>query len=330
MTNRFRRTVESFYALALDKSQALTDGQLVTQAVTVGYVDAHLAVDGDGLPHLLVPVHGTVSQDRRSAAVWITRRELQVDGELQVFADLGCRDHDLVRVFDRLVTEVLEVAERTGERLDLVQARTLVEWRHLLSAARGRLSHEIVTGLFGELSVLCHLAEAEPHLALDAWVGPTGATQDFQHGNRAIEVKSRVTHSAERVRISSLEQLDWRTLDKLTLAVIDVEDDDFGQSLGDLVDRAVAIGVPRLALNDLLEGFGFVAGMKGDEERRMQVARLRVWQVAEGFPALTTQDMDPSSMDAVVSVNYSLDITRLPDPVVDDWKVLVTAVGWAE
>lgn len=328
MTKDVRRTVESFYALALDKSHSLAEGQLVTQPVAVGYVDAHLAVDGDGLPHLLVPVQGAVAQDRRSAAVWITRRELQLGDEIQVFADLGCRDQDLVRVFDRLVTEVLEGAERTGDRLDLVQARTLVEWRHLLSAARGHLSDEIVTGLFGELSVMCNLAETQPQLALDSWVGPTGAVRDFLHGGRAIEVKSRVVSGSDRVRISSLDQLDSRALDSLLLVVVDIEEDDFGNSLGDLVDRAVALGVPRLALNDLLEGFGFVAGMKGDEERRMSVARLRTWQVDDIFPALTSANLDPSASEAVVSVNYSLDLTRLGEPKTNAWQVLSHAMGW--
>lgn len=330
MSAGYRKAVESFYALAGGKARSLSDGQLMTQSVTVGYVDALLAVDGDGLPHLLVPVHGSVADDRRSAAVWITRRELDIGAETHVFADLGCRDQELVRVFDRLVTEVLESAGRTGERLDLVQSRILVEWRHLLSAARGRLSHEATTGLFGELSVLCCLAEAQPQLALDAWVGPQLATRDFLHGTRAIEVKSRVASGAERVSISSLEQLDGRALDSLVLAVVDVEDDEFGRSLGEMVDRAVSLGVSRLVLNDLLEGFGFVAGMVGDEERRMSAVRLRTWQVGASFPALTGAALGPSALEAVVSVNYSLDLTRLGEPTINEWGTLTRAMGWEE
>lgn len=328
MSGNFRQSVESFYALAQAQWPSLADGQMVTQPVAVGFVDALLAVDQDGLPHLLVPAHGSVAQDRRSSAVWITRRELQVGEEARIFADLGCRDQDLVRVFDRLVTEVLEIAEATGDRLDLVLARVLVDWRHLLSAARGRLTREVVTGLFGELSVLCRLAEDQPHLALDAWVGPTLATRDFVHGSRAIEVKSRFAAGAERVRISSLDQLDGRALDTLLLAVVDVEDDEFGQPLGQLVDRAVTLGVPRLALNDRLEGFGFVAGMVGDEERRMSAVRLRTWQVDSDFPALTAAHIPDASLEAIVGVNYSLDLTRLGEPAIDDWDDLPRAMGW--
>ena len=198
MSGGFQESVEAFFALSLEKSHTLTGGQLLTQVVTVGYADAILAVDGSGLPHLLVPSNGAVAQDRRSAAVWITPRKLQVGESAQVFADLGCRDPELVRVFDRLVVEILETADGTGERLDLVQSRTLVEWRHLLSAARGRVSHEAATGLFGELSILCHLAKTQPQLALDAWVGPTLAPRDFHHGRHGIEVKSGVQQSGVR------------------------------------------------------------------------------------------------------------------------------------
>lgn len=329
MTTGFRQEVESFYALAFAKSQSLAAGQLVTQPVVVGYREALLAVDHFGLPHLLVPAHdGSVATDRRSAAVWIGRRELQVGSEVQVFADLECRDGDLVRVFDRLVTEILDVSESTGERLDLVQARALVEWRHLLSAARGRLGHEAMTGLFGELAVLCRLAEAQPQLALDAWVGPTMATRDFAHGARAIEVKSRVAASAERVHISSLEQLDARSLDNLMLAVVDVEDDEFGQSLGQLVDKAVGLGVPRLALNDRLEGFGFVAGMTGDDERRMTAIRLRTWHVDGEFPALTAAHVPDAALQAIAGLSYTLDLTRLGEPTVNDWGQIPDAMGW--
>lgn len=329
MSGSFRTAVETFFALSFEKSHGLSGNQLITQNVPVGYADAVLAVDAEGLPHLLVPSHAEVAEDRRSAAVWITRRELQVGDEVEVFADLGCRDSELVRVFDRLVIEILEVAERTGERLDLVQARALVEWRHLLSAARSRISHETATGLFGELTVLCHLARSQPQLALDSWAGPSGAVRDFSHGARAIEVKSRVASSTERVRISSLEQLDSRDVDGLLLAVVDVEDDEFGRSLGQLADDVVALGVPRLALNDRLEGFGFVAGMLGDESRRMSAVRLRAWRVDADFPALTGEAIDAGAKQAVVGVNYGLDLTQLGEPIIDDWDTLTRGMGWS-
>ncbi|MGN7246800.1 PD-(D/E)XK motif protein [Janibacter anophelis] len=325
----FRSSVETFFALSMEKSRGLSGTQLITQPIPVGYVDALLAVDAEGLPHLLVPARGAVAQDRRSAAVWITSRELQVGEQVETFADLGCRDRDLVRVFDRLVSEVLEVADRTGERLDLVQSRTLVEWRHLLSAARGSLSHEAVTGLFGELSVLCHLAQSQPQLALDAWVGPNLAVRDFLHGQRSIEVKSRVVGSEERVRISSLDQLDGRGLERFVLAVVDVQDHEFGQSLGHMVDRAVSLGVPRLALNDRLANFGFVAGMVGDDDRRMSVARLRTWTIDASFPALTGADVPASTLSAIVGVTYALDLTQIGEPSIDDWDVLTATMGWA-
>ncbi|WP_338538357.1 PD-(D/E)XK motif protein [Janibacter terrae] len=328
MSAGYRQTVESFFALAVAKSRTLGTGQFVTEPLTVGYADVFLGVDEESLPHLLVPVHDSVVPDRRSAAVWITRRELLVGEEVRVFADLGCRDPDVARVFDRLVTEILEVASQSGERLDLVQARVLIEWRHLLSAARGRLSHEVATGLFGELSVLCRLAESQPQLALDAWVGPQKAVRDFAYGGRAIEVKSRVATSAERIHISSLDQLDSAGLESLVLAVVDVADDELGHSLGQLVDRAVSLGVPRLPLNDLLEGFGFVAGMVGDDERRMSAVGLRTWQVDDGFPRLTGANLPTGTLEAIRTVNYSLDLARLRNAHIDDWSALDRAMGW--
>lgn len=328
MTADFRQVVESFYALSAERAKELEGDQLTTEVVYVGYTDALLAMDSAGLPHLLAPVHGKVVKDRRSAAVWITERTLDVEGEETTYADLGCRAPDLVRVFDRLVTEILEISAKTGERLDLVQSRVLAEWRHFLSAARARLSDEIATGLFGELSVLCSLAEEEPHLALDAWIGPTGAVRDFSHGTRAIEVKTRFSGASERVRISSLAQLDCRGLESLLLAVVDIEENVLGQSLGQMVDHAVELGVPRLPLMDLLLGVGYVPGMAEDDERLMRVTRLRTWQVGESFPALTEGNVTQEALRAVFSATYTLDLSRLDEPAVDDWSGLTHGMGW--
>lgn len=330
MTASFRRSVEDFYGLSMARARTLEPGQVITKPIAVGFTDALLAVDSEGLPHLLAPISDSVVEDRRSAAVWITRRELQVGGETRVFADLGCREQDLVRVFDRLVSEILESAARTGERLDRVQSKTLLEWRHLLSAARAKLSDEVVTGLFGELTVLCTLARVQPQLALDAWEGPTGAVRDFSYGSRSIEVKTRVVGSPERARISSLAQLDAADLDGMLLTVVDIANDETGSSLGDLVDQAVELGVPRLPLLDLLAGLHYVPGMAGDDDRRMSVARIRAWEVDEEFPALTMSNVGQRALEAVVGLTYSLDLTRLDAPSIDDPQRLLAAFGWED
>lgn len=328
MTSEFRRLVQDAFALSMEPARNLEPGQLITKAVEAGYTDALLALDSDGLPHLLAPVEGGVVEDRRSAAVWITRRELEVDGKARIFADLGCREPDLSGVFDRLVVEVLESASESGERLDRVQSRTLSEWRHFLSAARSRLSGEVVTGLFGELKVLHSLAQDQPHLALDAWVGPQSEPRDFESGSRAIEVKSRVHGTPERVRISSLEQLDSAVLDRLVLAVIDVVDDEMGESLGDVVDRVVDLGVPRLPLMDRLADVGYVPGMTGEENRRMKVSRFRAWEVDGAFPALTRASLGSQALETIVGVTYSIDLTRLDAPSSEDLHSLTAAFDW--
>lgn len=328
MTSEFRRVVQDAFALSMEPARNLEPGQLITKSVEAGYADALLALDSDGLPHLLAPVDGGVVEDRRSAAVWITRRELEVDGQARIFADLGCREPDLSGVFDRLVVEVLESVAESGECLDRVQSRTLSEWRHFLSAARLRLSGEVVTGLFGELTVLHSLARSQPHLALDAWVGPQKKPRDFESGSRAIEVKTRAQGTPERVRISSLEQLDSVALDRFVLAVIDVVDDDMGESLGDVVDRVVDLGVPRLALMDRLADVGYVPGMTGEEGRRMKVSRFRGWEVDASFPTLTAANLGPEAPEAIVGVTYAIDLTCLDAPSSEDLDSLTAVFDW--
>ena len=79
-------------------------------------------------------------------------------------------------------------------------------------------------GLVGELLYLERVAIPKYGIeaAVACWVGPKGADQDFVSQDKRIEVKT-IREGADRVRISSAEQLDVSGHD-LKLAMVVLED----------------------------------------------------------------------------------------------------------
>ena len=87
--------------------------------------------------------------------------------------------------------------------------RRLARWHKLLQMDRTGLSDAAAKGLIGELLFLQR--HAIPHSgiapAVDGWVGPEGALQDFRISGNLIEVKT-CQLGTERITISGVGQLD--------------------------------------------------------------------------------------------------------------------------
>jgi hypothetical protein len=84
----------------------------------------------------------------------------------------------------------------------------LAQWQRLLMHAKPRIleEHEI-RGLFAELSFLELLNSQIGASALETWMGPEGAPQDFSVGKSLFEIKAHLSGSSQKVFISSPEQL---------------------------------------------------------------------------------------------------------------------------
>ena len=138
-----------------------------------------VAIDASGGRHVLVPVGADpIVEDRRSRAVSLTVRELQIDGDAERFADLACNDAGLGLVFERVVADVLRRL-KSGTTSRIVCSAALADWRALLQTAKDGVSRETVIGLLGELEVLSHLGHLEPTDAIGMWTGPDGHIHDF-------------------------------------------------------------------------------------------------------------------------------------------------------
>lgn len=128
---------------------------------------------------------------------------------------LRLTDRGLTDLFSIICCDLAEassVAATIGGAIQIFIVR-LSRWAELLRRRRtGELSFKERLGLLGELSMLVWVIDEcgiDAALAVRAWRGPVGDTNDIGLNNVRIEVKARLSTQRQTLKISSLDQLDW-------------------------------------------------------------------------------------------------------------------------
>lgn len=233
---------------------------------------------------------------------------------------LRLRQLVLCGVFGRLCQDLVDSTESVSDETELVALfrDRLNLWRKLFDhGSGGQLQPHEIKGLIAELLVLEAILLSggrDPLELVTAWVGPTGADQDFLFSDEAIEVKA-VGPGSEGVSISSLEQL--HALVPIRLSIQTLRQAALGEEgaigLNRLVPRVegvLAASPNALALfkGRLLEG-GYVEGPHYDTILFQPMASEE-FQVTKSFPKLIPSEV-PKGVTAATYV-LSLDILRNP------------------
>ncbi|MDC1020788.1 PD-(D/E)XK motif protein, partial [bacterium] len=158
-------------------------------------------------------------------------------------------------IFEEFVVGMLGYFKRNIEDDAIATiASVLSEWRAFFEGRHGdkRLTQEQQIGLWGELYILNTMLVAnanEGDKILEFWTGPSGAAQDFQCNNNAVEVKAMLSRK-KNVKISSLEQLNHTGMGKLFLTVVSLSADKEGSS--ESLTLANMVALLRETLKDAL------------------------------------------------------------------------------
>jgi Putative PD-(D/E)XK family member, (DUF4420) len=228
-------------------------------------------------------------------------------------------------LFDALITDVATAAAAGSNQQEVALrvAGRVRRWQTFLRESSAGLSDERQRGLFGELYFLRRLLIGSvPALAaVEAWVGPSAAPQDFGFGEIAVEVKTSSAKQHQVLRIASERQLDTTALTNLAVFHLSVDGrEGTGQTLPqlvaelrtDLTDIAAA-GV----YEDRLFDAGYVDVHSDAYRTGYTVREANIFMVTEGFPRLVEADCPPGVGDLVYSIavsaiaQYSIDMTVL-------------------
>jgi hypothetical protein len=191
------------------------------------------------------------------------------------------------------LAETLRRARPSGNVGQVFLAR-LKRWRGLLRPGRADgLTDAEVRGLIGELLILEQLfGHSGPLVAVDSWVGPDEAPQDFVLSGLLIEAKTCRSGTHE-VTISSLEQL-HSSGPPIFLMVVYLSpappEEANSLSLNSLVLRLRAALETVPAARDEFEvrlyQAGFVDGWEGNNQT-FRCDGIRSYAVDDNFPKLT-------------------------------------------
>lgn len=172
-------------------------------------LDIYIGVDVSGERVLLLVTDQDVEIPPQTHAIHVLSRTRQ-DGRWALMFKLV--SPELGRVFSHLCEDLVEFGRNLPK--DSTPGKTMigrfVRWQRLLErSGTGLLDEPAIRGLLGELLFLSSFAlpvyGAVP--ALEGWVGPFDAEQDFRYPDCTYEIKT-VSPAATQVKISSAEQLE--------------------------------------------------------------------------------------------------------------------------
>lgn len=242
---------------------------------------------------------------------------------------LKLREPRFRTLFGVLSEDVLQHALRQAEHEAAIAAFVgrLHRWQSFIGrhGAEG-LTGEKQQGLYAELWTLRELAvpRVGAEAALMAWVGPNGASHDFQFPERAVEVKSTATARPYRVRIASPVQLDDAELPALFLLHVALEKRAAG---GEGLPKMVAsiralLSADEHATELFEERLGDAGYLDVHEQlylgREYRVLEHQFFHVRDDFPRLLVDQIPMGVQD----VTYAVDLDTCGKWLLSDGEAL--------
>ena len=238
---------------------------------------------------------------------------VEVFGSIQkdeVYFGLMLRDPKNLDLFETFCRDLLRRVGPCASDARAVAAfvERLQGWQKFFERGGEGLSGEAERGLWGELFFLReHLWPLRDKDALDIWFGPLGAPQDFKSEALAVEVKALAPNS-NTIKINSEWQLDGANLKQLLLFAVQLDENENGQSLPQIIEslRARCDAKRRRRLDDLLLEAGyFDAHAAQYETHRFSVGGQSLFDVKDSFPRLVPANIAPG----LGRVSYNLDLS---------------------
>ncbi|WP_017572409.1 PD-(D/E)XK motif protein [Nocardiopsis halotolerans] len=229
---------------------------------------------------------------------------------------------DLSEPFTALASDLAQRASRstTAKVVDDVLDQYALWRRMLKEVGRSGLGREARRGLFGELYTLRHhlIPAVGAADAVEAWTGPDGTNQDFQLPECAVEAKCTANRNPAILTISDEKQLDRAGAGRLFLSsvVVDERRGGVGTSLRAIVEE-VRNQLPVVLQADFEQrlaktGYLGIHAEKYDEPR-YTVTGSDVWEVSDGFPCLTVENI-PAGISGCI---YKIDTRVLAEYACD-------------
>lgn len=249
----------------------------------------------------------------------LVSKGLRTDGRWALTFTLMRKDQD--SVFETLCADIICYSETAADEAVALRqvAKRYKQWDKLLEHQRKSLMDESSRkGLFGELVFLNQVMDngksALP--AVQGWVGPDGADQDFAYDGYWHEIKT-VGLATDSIAISSLEQLNTEAPGEIVVMRVDkcAPQHANARSLSEEVDltieRVSSDSDALTLLENKLSKYGYIDLPEYREQKYHYSGRDR-FLVDYDFPRLTSVNVPAQ----VTAAQYSISLAGIVD-----WKL---------
>ena len=219
-------------------------------------------------------------------------------------------DASVKDMFAAMGADLVAEVEKSKDESNAAQKvlRRIALWRRFLQRRAGLLSNEEVRGLFGELHILSIAVNARgADVALDSWHGPERDLHDFRFEEGAVEVKTWRAESGAKIYISNADQVTVDPLKPMKIAAIQVSTGAAnGSTLVETIKqlRSKMNGMQEQRFEELLAAYGYIDLHANDYNDRMQVLRLDLFEVREGFPHIDSRSIP----GGIANLKYSIEL----------------------
>lgn len=282
--------------------------------------DVWLGIDGNNRRelHLEVPLHAKIAKVPNVQGVHVVMHTTNQDGTPRRALVLRCAEARAHRVFTLFSADVLEQAVGTSNRPAKV-FEVLATWREMFRRVATDSDSNLI-GIYGELHELALLAAYSPG-AIEAWQGPNRMPRDFERGRLGLEVKSTRTSNGS-VEVHGLEQLWAKQFDVLALVVKHISSKPDGQTICELVEHLIDIGLDPTTLWDMLTQLELSKErLRETPGPRFVVNSTRYYLVTANSPVLTPDSLANGTLPRAVSrLSYHLDpgaLSKCPPDVIE-------------
>jgi hypothetical protein len=218
-------------------------------------------------------------------------------------------------VFLRFCWDIIESSRNNnGDKIEFILQR-YKKWLKLMEYNRQDImSGSMQKGLLGELLFLKELISTMGDTkAVNSWSGPDDADQDFIYDNTWTEIKA-VSADAERVEISSIEQLDNNIGGTLRVYYLETTtpDNALGFTLAKIVSDVKTLISGNPEAKELFEHKIFMYGYEDKpcyDFQKYRLCKVDEYDIRNNFPRITKDSINP----AIVRAQYSISFAAIED-----------------
>ncbi|KZL93937.1 PD-(D/E)XK motif protein [Clostridium magnum] len=243
----------------------------------------------------------------------------RVDGKWAISFRLIKKDNE--DVFTHLCWDIIESSR--DKSLGLATVDYIIErynkWLKLMEHQRADLMDDACRkGLIGEMLFLQENIEngMDIQVAIDGWIGPDGADQDFVYANGWTEIKCTGI-STDSISISSKEQLDAELPGWICVYFLDktASENTIGFTLVEKVEQLRNVFTNNIKAREIFENklfkYGYV-DRKEYNEQRYKSGGKNEYRIDDNFPRLIKSNI-PSQ---IISAKYNISLASI-----EDWRI---------